>query len=596
MNSFLQQNGMNLLSGGMGMASGMIQDSRFKDRYNFGASDSYNDIANLRTENQNVKKDAFSGMAKHTAQGAMMGSQFGLIGAGIGAGVGLLGSAGVGISNMIKGNKAMDKAIDDTRENAYDLSVSNANNQIGYNPTTQYFKNGGMLKYNEGGDLRSAWRRYKTNSGRVMEGSIDDLLKNMYSKDNFGMEEEAYYAYVDKLSKETGITDPAKLHQMMLAQNKQFTNDRVMDTVNRDNFATGLMGQVNKAVKSSGMLPNEFSHKTNPLHIVDDNGNKVAEATGGELILNPEQKDRALQGDMSAVKEAYSNGNTDEMNVGGLVPIKGNTFDYGWNPNNQDFSAQRPKTIHDVVGESTLQQSKTKNSAPTVFDEKEMYDPYADLSERSRNQALLEQGLNAGSMLNNLFQRKPTNLTPREVRLNRVSNDIGANVQAQKDAQNRALAGARYRARGGNPYQTNLLLQSMKNKGDIAIAKGKEDAINKQRMMNTEIANKELLMNNQAKSRADLQNRQMQDRFQANKSAMLTQGLSNIGSIQRNMVQNQQNIDIAKYENDMMKLESDIYSDPDAIAFLKKRADEVGYAQAEKELRAKYMKEKGYTR
>ena len=35
--------------------------------------------------------------------------------------------------------------------------------------------------------------------------------------------------------------------------------------------------------------PGKFSHKTNPLHIVSDNGSKVGEMTGGEYIFNPSQ-------------------------------------------------------------------------------------------------------------------------------------------------------------------------------------------------------------------------------------------------------------------------------------------------------------------
>jgi hypothetical protein len=35
--------------------------------------------------------------------------------------------------------------------------------------------------------------------------------------------------------------------------------------------------------------PGKFSHKTNPLHIVSNNGAKVGEMTGGEYIFNPKQ-------------------------------------------------------------------------------------------------------------------------------------------------------------------------------------------------------------------------------------------------------------------------------------------------------------------
>ncbi len=45
--------------------------------------------------------------------------------------------------------------------------------------------------------------------------------------------------------------------------------------------------------------PGEFSHEENPIHMVDDSGNKVGEATGGEYILNPtqaEEIDKVQQG------------------------------------------------------------------------------------------------------------------------------------------------------------------------------------------------------------------------------------------------------------------------------------------------------------
>ncbi len=47
-------------------------------------------------------------------------------------------------------------------------------------------------------------------------------------------------------------------------------------------------GKMPKAM--NGMVtPGEFSHKKNPIHMIDKNGDKVGEATGGELIFNPEQ-------------------------------------------------------------------------------------------------------------------------------------------------------------------------------------------------------------------------------------------------------------------------------------------------------------------
>lgn len=52
--------------------------------------------------------------------------------------------------------------------------------------------------------------------------------------------------------------------------------------------ATFGFGQGFKA--EDGMkTPGPFSHERNPIHMIDKNGDKVGEATGGELIFNPEQ-------------------------------------------------------------------------------------------------------------------------------------------------------------------------------------------------------------------------------------------------------------------------------------------------------------------
>ena len=44
-----------------------------------------------------------------------------------------------------------------------------------------------------------------------------------------------------------------------------------------------------KEAKHGMKTEGEFSHETNPIHLVDKNGKKVGEATGGEYIINPKQ-------------------------------------------------------------------------------------------------------------------------------------------------------------------------------------------------------------------------------------------------------------------------------------------------------------------
>ena len=54
--------------------------------------------------------------------------------------------------------------------------------------------------------------------------------------------------------------------------------------------------------EEGGVTPGEFNHDTNPIDMVQD-GEKIGEATGGELILPPD--------DVEAVRAALSEGDKD---------------------------------------------------------------------------------------------------------------------------------------------------------------------------------------------------------------------------------------------------------------------------------------------
>ncbi len=54
-------------------------------------------------------------------------------------------------------------------------------------------------------------------------------------------------------------------------------------------------GKVAKRGVKVTKTPGEFSHKRNPLHVVDNGGEKVAELTGGEYVFNPEQSKKLMQ-------------------------------------------------------------------------------------------------------------------------------------------------------------------------------------------------------------------------------------------------------------------------------------------------------------
>ena len=72
----------------------------------------------------------------------------------------------------------------------------------------------------------------------------------------------------------------------------------------------GIMDQIMAAQGQppvQGPLPGEASHETNPIHMINNNGEKVAEAMGGEFIINDKQADLIVE-DYKAIEEALADG------------------------------------------------------------------------------------------------------------------------------------------------------------------------------------------------------------------------------------------------------------------------------------------------
>lgn len=94
----------------------------------------------------------------------------------------------------------------------------------------------------------------------------------------------------------------------------------------------GFDGSLKSIFNNGGMVtPGPFSHNKNPIHMIDKNGDKVGEATGGELIFNPKQTeaieklidDGSAQQLMLYMKRLLDQPQFQEstnMNNGGVVP------------------------------------------------------------------------------------------------------------------------------------------------------------------------------------------------------------------------------------------------------------------------------------
>lgn len=72
----------------------------------------------------------------------------------------------------------------------------------------------------------------------------------------------------------------------------------------------GIMEQIMAAQGQppvQGPLPGEASHETNPIHMINNDGEKVAEAMGGEFIINDKQAELIVE-DYKAIEEAIAEG------------------------------------------------------------------------------------------------------------------------------------------------------------------------------------------------------------------------------------------------------------------------------------------------
>jgi len=73
------------------------------------------------------------------------------------------------------------------------------------------------------------------------------------------------------------------------------------------NVLAQIMGAKGGQPPVQGPLPGEASHETNPIDMIDKNGEKVGEAMGGEFIINDKQADLIME-DYKAIEEAIADG------------------------------------------------------------------------------------------------------------------------------------------------------------------------------------------------------------------------------------------------------------------------------------------------
>ena len=73
------------------------------------------------------------------------------------------------------------------------------------------------------------------------------------------------------------------------------------------NVLAQIMGAQGGQPPVQGPLPGEASHETNPIDMIDKNGEKVGEAMGGEFIINDKQADLILE-EYKSIEKAIKDG------------------------------------------------------------------------------------------------------------------------------------------------------------------------------------------------------------------------------------------------------------------------------------------------
>lgn len=241
--------------------------------------------------------------------------------------IGGFANVGFGYAQQRKGQKLYDDQLEALRSGKYDLTLSGAQTQAA-NLARQYGEQmarqtgeRGMagqqaaIMAARGGDPRMAAglgtqvaasdQAIRDAQNQALAGSIGAqqnlanmqqglLTQNQQFKQGLeGMEMQrgAAAAEAGRQQLMAGIgqalQSPIMGMQMGAAAEQANYNPQQLNPFKRG-FGAEQGGKMPKAM--NGMVtPGPFSHKKNPIHMIDKNGDKVGEATGGELIFNPEQ-------------------------------------------------------------------------------------------------------------------------------------------------------------------------------------------------------------------------------------------------------------------------------------------------------------------
>jgi len=223
-------------------------------------------------------------------------------------------TAGIGLGKAIYGGfqarkaKKAEKAFDKSR---LQKTVSSATQQMADEPIDQsYVEN---LQQQQAADRASAMGALSKDPRNVLAGV--QALEGQAAKQRtalLGMQDKAKTAAMGNLAK---AQDRVQDQNVGIAQQelagirgqKAAAEQNIFGGVEDVASGIGQMFPVGKdgakiEAEEGGVTPDEFDHDTNKIDLVQD-GEKIGEATGGELILPPD--------DVEAVRAALSEGDKD---------------------------------------------------------------------------------------------------------------------------------------------------------------------------------------------------------------------------------------------------------------------------------------------
>ena len=211
-----------------------------------------------------------------------------------------------------KGAELYQKQLSDLRSGKYNLGVSGAQTEAA-NLARQY----GEQMARQTGERGAAGQQAAIMAARGGDPRMAAGLGSQVAASDQAIRDAQSAALATSIGAQQNLAD---IQQDLLTQNQQMRQGLEMQEMQRGGAAAEAgrqqkFGGISQALQApitgavieqqmpgasfgfgqgfkaeDGMkTPGPFSHERNPIHMIDKDGEKVGEATGGELIFNPEQ-------------------------------------------------------------------------------------------------------------------------------------------------------------------------------------------------------------------------------------------------------------------------------------------------------------------